>query len=236
MRSETIAPASNFAANVARLLTFVEYRAITTEAELDAVHRLRYDAYLKEGAIGTDESHRLADRYDHLDNVVNIGLFFEDRLVSAMRMHFLAKPDDLSPSMHAFGDYLSPYLAAGNRLVDPNRFVVDYDTARKLPHLAYATTRLTMIAGAYYDARFAVISIRPEHQAFYKRTFFSTLLCPPRPYPGLTKKLCLMLGDFQNDGERIVRRNSFYASTAAEQERLFGAVKRKNGQHAAAAA
>ncbi len=236
MRSETVAPASNFAANVERLLTFIEYRTIKTEAEQDAVLRLRYEAYLKEDAISPNESHKLTDRYDDLKNAVNIGVFFEDKLISAMRMHFLSHPDDVSPSMQAFGDFLIPHLSAGETMVDPNQFVVDYAMARKFPHLAYATTRLTMIAGAYYNARFAVISIRPEHQAFYKRTFFTTLLGPPRAYPGLTKKLCLMLGDFQSDRDRIVQRNPFYASNPAEQARLFGKIKIPKVRRASAAA
>lgn len=236
MSSKTIVAASNFAANVDHLIESIEYRSIKTDADLDAVLRLRYDAYQREGAINPHESHRLTDVYDHLKNVVNVGLFFEDNLISAMRMHFLSHPDDISPSMHAFGDVLAPHLSAGETIVDPNRFVVDYAMARRFPHLAYATTRLTMIAGAYYGARFAAISVRPEHQAFYKRTFFTTLLSQPRAYPGLTKTLCLMRGDFQSDTGRIIRRNPFYASSRVEQEMLFGKIKVDRSQNAAAAA
>ncbi|MGO9134592.1 MAG: N-acyl amino acid synthase FeeM domain-containing protein [Methylovirgula sp.] len=236
MQSEAISSSSSFAANVSRLVSQIEYRPIDSDAALESVLRLRYDAYLKEGAISPNERFQLNDSYDHLDNVVNVGLYFDGELVSALRMHFLSDADAISPSMHAFGDYLVPYLNAGHKIVDPNRFVVDYQMARKLPQLAYATTRLTMIAGTYYHARFAAISIRPEHQAFYRRTFFATLVCPPRPYPGLNKKLCLMLGDFAADSNRIIQRNAFYASTPAEQDMIFGKIKRGAALEAAAAA
>ncbi len=225
MRSETIVAASSFAANVDHLLESLEYRTIETDADLDAVFQLRYAAYLKEGAISPNESRRLVDRFDALDNAVNIGVFRGDNLVAAIRLHFLSKPDDVSPSMAAFPDVLGPYLNAGKRMVDPNRFVVDYETARKFPHLAYVTMRLSVIASAYYAAHVAIASIRVEHQAFYKRTFFATPAAAPRPYPGLTKNLCLMLVDYEKDQHRIVERSPFYASTRAEQQRLFGKIK-----------
>ena len=225
MRSETIVTASSFAANVDHLLETLEYRTIETDADLDAVLRLRYDAYLKEGAITPSESHRLSDSFDHLDNVVNVGVFHEDKLVSALRVHFLSDPDNDSPSMEVFSDLLRPYLEAGKRLVDPNRFVLDYATAREFPQLAYATVRLSVMASAYYAAHFSIATIRVEHQAFYKRTFFATPVAPARYYPLLTKKISLMLVDYEKDQHRIVERSPFYASTRAEQQRLFGKIK-----------
>lgn len=236
MSSETIVAASNFAANVGRLLETLECRTIETEADLDAVLRLRYDAYLKEGAITPNASRRLADRFDHLDNVVNTGVFHEDKLVGALRLHFLSHVDDDSPSMEVFADVLRPQLAAGKRLVDPNRFVLDYATARKFPHLAYVTVRLSVVASAYYAAHLSIATIRAEHQAFYKRAFFATPVTPPRPYPLLTKKICLMFVHYERDKERIVGRSRYYASTPAEQDKLFGKIKRVGMQPSAAAA
>jgi hypothetical protein len=236
MRTENIVAASSFAQNVDHLLEKLDYRTIETAADLDAVQRLRYAAYLKEAAISANDSGRLVDRFDALDNAVNIGVFHEENLVAAMRVHFLSHPDDISPSMAAFGDILRPHLEAGKRLVDPNRFVVDYATARKFPHLAYVTMRLSVVASAYYSAHLAIASIRVEHQAFYKRAFFATAAAAPRVYPGLTKKLCLMLVDYEKDQGHIVDRGRFYASTLVEQERLFGKIKRDQARPVAAAA
>jgi hypothetical protein len=236
MPLEEIRSATQFAEHVNQFIAKIRYSPIETDAELDQVHRLRYDAYLKEGAIEESDDRRLIDRYDELDNVVNIGLFFEDELISAMRMHFLSRVDDVSPSLDVFPDILQPLLRAGKKMTDPNKFVANYDAARRFPQLAYATTRLTMMAGAYFNAQLAVISPRAEHQSFYKRTFFASTVCPPRSYPALSKPICLMLGDYEKDGERIIQRHPFYASSAAEQERLFGKIKRDRDQDAAAAA
>jgi hypothetical protein len=236
MCSEHVRAASSFAENVDHLLAKLHYRTIETESDLDLVRRLRYAAYLKEGAIGPNESGQLTDCFDELANAVNIGVFHEDNLVAAMRVHFLSHPNDISPSMVAFADVLAPQLEAGKRMVDPNRFVVDYETARRFPHLAYVTMRLSVVASAYYDAHLSIASIRVEHQAFYKRAFFGKPAAAPRAYPGLTKKLCLMLVDYENDRNRIVERSPFYASTVAEQEGLFGAIRKENIDGAAAAA
>ncbi len=236
MGSESVAVASSFAANVNQLVEQLHCRPIETEADLDAVLRLRYAAYLKEGALTPHDSCRLADCFDDLDNAVNIGVFHEDRLVAAKRFHFLSKPDDDSPTMEVFSDVLRPLLEAGKRLVDPNRFVVDYETAREFPHLAYATLRLSVMASAYYDAHMTTISVRAEHQAFYKRAFFATPAVAPRSYPLLTKKIGLMLVDYEKDRARIYERGPFYASSRAEQERLFGKIKRDQSRCAAAAA
>lgn len=225
MPVEEIRSATRFAKHVNQFIAKIDYRRMETDAELDQVHRLRYAAYLKEGAISKSASERLTDRYDDLPNVVNVGLFFEDKLISALRMHFLADVNDVSPSLEVFPDILLPLLKTGKRMTDPNKFVADYEAARRFPQLAYATTRLTMMAGAYFKARLAVISPRVEHQAFYKRTFFATTVCPPRAYPALSKPICLMLGDYEKDGIRIIERHPFYASSGAEQESLFGKIK-----------
>ena len=235
MDSKNVAAATSFAGNVDRLLAKLDCRRIETEADLDLVLRLRYSAYLKEGAISPNDSCRLVDRFDMLDNAVNIGVFHEDSLVAAMRIHFLSSESDVSPSLAAFPDILGPYLEAGKRMVDPNRFVVDYETARKFPHLAYVTMRLSVIASAYYAANISIASIRVEHQAFYKRAFFATAAAAPRDYPGLTKKLCLMLVDYEKNRDRIIERGPFYASALEEQKQLFGKIKVDRSQNAAAA-
>lgn len=236
MSMEAVTKPASFAGNIDHLLEKLHYRTIITDEDLDAVQRLRYDAYLREGAISPNSSERLTDDYDALDNAANIGVYHNDSLIAAMRIHFLAKPDDVSPSLTAFGDVLRPHLEAGKRMVDPNRFVVDYETARKFPHLAYVTMRLSVIASAYFDAHYSIASIRVEHRAFYKRSFFATPAAAPRLYPGLTKKLCLMLVDYANDREKIVERSSFYESTEEEQISLFGRIKRDSTCRPAAAA
>jgi hypothetical protein len=214
--------ATSFAARVTELLGKIQYRRVETRAELDSVLHLRYSAYLREGAIETSPDEKLVDPFDDLGNFVNFGVYLEDRLAGAVRIHVLDRPGQISPAVDAFPDVLEPLLAKGKRVVDPNRYVVDYEIARLHPELAYVTIRLAVIAGFYYDANFVTATVRAEHQAFYKRSFFAKPACEPRAYPTLSKKISLMLVDYENDRERILERGPYYAATTAEREALFG--------------
>jgi hypothetical protein len=221
MQGDVIRPMTGFAARVMELLRKIEYRRIESKAELDAVLRLRYSAYLKEGAIEFSADEKLVDSFDELGNITNFGVFLKDKLIGAVRIHVLDGPGQTSPALDAFPEILSPLLAKGKRIVDPNRYVVDYESARLYPELAYVTVRLAVIAGFYHDANFVTATVRAEHQAFYKRSFFAKVACEPRPYPTLIKKLGLMLVDYENDRERILKRGPYYVSTPEERAALF---------------
>jgi len=215
-------PATGFAGRVMELLGKVQYRRVESKADLDAVLHLRYKAYLKEGAIEASADEKLLDPFDELGNFTNFGVFLGDKLLGAVRIHVLDGLGQTSPAFDSFPDVLTPLLEKGKRIVDPNRYVVDYESARLYPELAYITVRLAVIAGFYHDANFVTATVRAEHQAFYKRTFFAQAACEPRTYPLLSKKISLMFIDYENDRQRILQRNPHFAYTSAEIEALFG--------------
>ena len=222
MQSDAVRPQTSFAARVMELRGKVQYRRIESTADLDAVLRLRYSAYLKEGAIEPSADERFVDRFDELDNYVNVGIYLKDKLVGSVRVFVLERPGQTSPACDAFPEILPPLLAKGKRIIDPNRFVVDYQAARMYPELAYVTLRTTVMASAHYNANFATAAVRAEHRAFYKRAFFAEVLCEPRTYPTLTKKLALLLVDYENNRERIVERGPYFDSTPEERAAVFG--------------
>jgi hypothetical protein len=116
---------SSFAERMERLLDRVEYRRMETAAEIDAVLRLRYEAYLKEGAIEPSETQRLPDAFDDTDHVYNLGIYIDGELASALRLHGLFHAEQESPAMESFGEFLIPKLKAGKLIVNPNRFVAN---------------------------------------------------------------------------------------------------------------
>jgi hypothetical protein len=211
----------SFAQRVAQFLERVEYRRAETEAELDAILRLRYDAYLNEGAISASPSRLLPDAFDDVDNVYNFGIFIDGELGNAIRLHVLSGIGQQSPALESFGEFLFPELRAGKLIVDPNRFVADYRLARLYPELPYVTLRLTYLACQFFAADVMTMTVRAEHEAFYRRGFFARSVCPPRPYPLLSKHIGLMFIDFPKDAERLAERYPFSASSAAEREALF---------------
>lgn len=237
----TVNVASVFARNVADLISKIEYRRAESVFDKEAIFRLRYDCYLREGAIKPDESGLFRDDYDDAPNVSIFGLFLNGTLASSIRVHVATADHPISPALSIFADILGARVADGEVIVDPTRFVVDHDLSRQHPGLAYATVRLGMIASEHADADYALATVRTEHRAFYRRLLCMEPVGEPRPYPSLKDPINLMGVSFPEMRQRVYDRYPFMMSTEAEQEALFGPRKartkrpsRSKGQAAAA--
>lgn len=205
----------------ADLLDRVDYRLAETEADKEAIYRLRYRAYLNEGAIEPRKDRRLADRFDDLPNSWTFGVYVDGTLASSLRISVASPDNPDTPAVDAFGDLLRPWLAEGKIIVDPNRFVADPLRENRIPELPYMTLRLAYVACAYFNADIGTATVRKEHQAFYRRVFMHTPLCAPRPYPTLTKPLSLMAVNFPEMREKVFQRYPFFRSSYFERRTLF---------------
>ncbi|HEY0441288.1 MAG TPA: hypothetical protein VGD36_14545 [Xanthobacteraceae bacterium] len=214
-------PVPSFNERAAQLLECLDYRRADTAEDKEAIYRLRYEAYLREQTIVPDHTRRFADADDDLPNVWIFGLYIEGTLASSIRLHVASSLADEMPSTHVFEDVLRPHLAAGRTLVDPTRFVADYNCARNHPELPYLTLRLIWLAGEYFNADLMLAAVRSEHQAFYKRVFGHRPVCEPRVYPQLTKPISLMTLDYRAQKERVHQRYPFLRSTFFERRMLF---------------
>jgi hypothetical protein len=203
------------------LLGQVDYRLAETEAEKDAIYSLRYRAYLHEGAIEPRADQRLTDRFDDLPNSWVFGIYLDGELTSSLRISVATPDDDDTPAVNAFRDLLEPELAQGKVIVDPNRFVADPLRRAKYPELPYLTVRLGYVACAYFNADIGTATVRAEHRAFYRRLFLQKSLCEPRPYPTLTKPLCLMAADYLSIRDKVFERFPLMRSSASERRMLF---------------
>ena len=213
--------ASSFTDRIFRALERVDYRRIESAEDRDAVYRLRYDAYVREGSIQTNVARRFTDSYDDWENAWTFGLIMDGRLASSFRMHISTPASPDIPAAHVFPEILRPMIEAKKVIVDPTRFVADAECARLYPELPYLTVRLGYLAAEYFNADFVLATVRAEHQAFYKRVFGHKVVCPPRPYPTLTKPISLMSLDYPAARDTIVRRHPFFRSTLFERRMLF---------------
>ena len=221
MRSDGVAAARTMSERVHAALPRIEYRRATTDHELEAIFRLRYEAYRREQALEERESRLLDDKFDGDPNALQIGVLLDGRLASCLRVHVATAAQCSSPAVDNFPDMLVDELARGKVIVDPNRFIVDFASSRACPELPYLTLRLAYMAAEHFEADLVTATVRREHQAFYRRELLMTQVCPPRPYPTLTKLIGLMMIDFKRTGREILKRRPFYASSAAEREALF---------------
>lgn len=214
--------APTFSERVLNLLDKVDYRLATTEEERDAIYRLRYDAYIREGSIQPNFGQRLSDKYDDLDNAWVFGIFVDGQLSSSIRLHISSPANPEMPATSVFADLLDERVAAGQTIIDPTRFVVSRDAAEKYPEMPYVTVRVGWMAGEFFSADCILATVRAEHQAFYRRMFGHELMAPPREYPSLTKPISLMGLDYARMKDRVHYRYPFFRSTAFERRMLFG--------------
>jgi N-acyl-L-homoserine lactone synthetase len=217
----TQAPQTGFSERVSQLLDRIDYRLIDSDDEREAVFRLRYDAYLREGAIGPNASERFADAYDESENCWIFGLYVDDELASSIRLHVASEETPVFPSLSVFSDLLEPELTAGKTIVDPTRFVTDPRLSKLYPGLPHVTLRLCWLAAEYFSAEHFIVAVRAEHQAFYKRTFLHQSICGARPYPLLAKPITLMTVNYRNVADQVHRRYPFFRSTFFERRMMF---------------
>ena len=213
--------ANSLSDRVFALLERVTYRRADTAEEREAIFRLRYEAYLREGAIPSSASKRFCDARDEDTNAWIFGLYIEDELASSIRLHVAHRKWCALPALAVFSDLLSPEIAVGRTIIDPTRFVIDRTASRRYPELCYVTTRLAVLASDYFNADLLLATVRAEHQAFYRRVFGHRLACEPRHYPPLSKPICLMALDYPLARERLLQRLPFFRSTVLERRTLF---------------
>jgi hypothetical protein len=220
MRSPVEAP-STAVGRGADLLEQVDYRLAQTPEDKEEIYRLRYRAYLREGAIKESPEQRVTDQYDDLPNAWTFGVYLQGELYSSVRISVLNLEWRRSTSADLFGDILIPMLDQGDVIVDPSRFVADPDKAQRIPELPYVTLRLAYMACEYFNADLGLAIVRPEHQAFYRRVFLHETIAEPRLVAGLLKPCGLMSADFQVLKEKVFERYPMMRSTAFERRMLF---------------
>jgi len=210
-----------FSERVARLLDRIECRLADSGEQREAIFRLRYQAYMRDGAISRNSSRMFSDPYDEKGNVYLFGFYIDDELASSIRVHIASKEHPDFTSLEAFSDFLQPELNAGKVIVDTTRFVTDENFSRLYRALPYATMRVAGVACEYFRADLLLAAVRREHQAFYHRIFHHQLICEARPYPGLTKPLSLMTVHYPTFVGQVHQRYPFFRSTLFEQRTLF---------------
>jgi hypothetical protein len=203
------------------VLDRVDYRLAETEEEKEEIYRLRYRAYLNEGAIEPNGEERTTDRFDEMPTTWIFGVYIERVLASSIRISLATPERWSSPSVDVFPDILNPLLERGKVIVDPTRFVADPNRAKRYPELPYVTVRLGYVACGYFNADIGLATVRAEHRAFYRRVFLQEPVSEPRLFPGLLKPVGLMAADYPAIRERVFQRFPLMRSSSFERRMLF---------------
>jgi N-acyl-L-homoserine lactone synthetase len=219
--SDREGPPSSFSDRVENLLDRIDCRLADAGEQREAISRLRYQAYLRDGGILPNSSRTFSDPFDETGNVYLFGMYIDGELASSIRIHVASKEHPDFPSLEVFPDILQPEIDAGKVIVDSTRFVADERLSRIHRALPYVTLRLGGMAAHHFHADHLLAAVRAEHQAFYRRIFRHRLICEPRPYPGLAKPISLMVADYQKFVGQVHRQYPFFRSTFFERRMLF---------------
>lgn len=213
--------ASAFVRTVLSVMDHIEYRFCDSGEDLEAIYRLRYDAYLQAGMLKPNALRMVHDEFDDLPNSYRYGVFYDGKLVSTLRLHYVSARYPQSPSVAVFRDVLAPRLEAGETFIDPSRFAADSEWSSQLRVLPYVTLRLAVVACAYFKPTYCLTAVKEEHSAFYNRIFLSEEAAPLRHYPGLTVPVSLFQSKCSVNQSKTEERFPFFKSTPLEQRMLF---------------
>jgi hypothetical protein len=223
MGAQTAEATSRFSDRLLRFLERVEHRVAKAPADREAVFRLRYDAYLRNGLLEPRADGQLYDGgYDDAPNALITMTFIDGELAGTARVNVSADGSAMLPCFNVYPDVVAPPLRAGRVIVEITRLAAQLNLSSTYPELAYVALRPAYLAARHFNADFAVATPRAEHMAFYRRVFRFVPWCEPRDYPGLSAKFGCMGMDFRDSRERVEERYPVYRSTAAEREALFG--------------
>jgi len=206
---------------VEELLQRVQYRRADSVADKQAIFRMRYQAYVREGYIEPNPTGLFTDPDDEAPNAWLIGVFIDGALASSIRLHIASRPEHFLPVAQGFPDIIGPRLAAGDLIVDASRQTNRLEFTRTYPFLTYITMRTVFIAEDYFKGDYVTAACRPEYQGAFRRLCGFVNWAPPRPYLPLTRLQALMGYDCKANWVATRERYPFVPSTPAFQRGLF---------------
>jgi hypothetical protein len=232
MRTKTVEANSRFSERLLRFLERVEHRVAVSEADREAVFRLRYQSYRRNGLMAERDDGQLYDEdYDDAPNAWLTTTFVDGELAGTTRINATGDNYASLPAVNVYPDVMLGRLADRPMIVEFTRLAARLELSRVYPELAYLIMRPAYLAAEHFDADLAVASPRTEHLAFYRRVFDGVAWSEPRAYPGLTVKFACMGANFRANKAQIEARYPFYRSSATEREALFGpAPARRTGR------
>lgn len=218
---------SSFSRNVIELMERAEYRRCESGEDLEAIYRLRYDAYRTHGFVSESPDRVTKDEFDGSPNCYRFGVFIGNELVSTVRLHYIDREHPVGPIMSAFGDVLLPRIERGDTFINPTLFASSPHLHSAYRALPYVTLRLAVIANSYFDATSCVCVIREEHTGFYHRIFGSSQVGDPRAYPPFSVPVMLYASECSENLQPTLQRFPFFASTPLERRLLFAEPTRE---------
>ena len=219
-----VEPSGGFNGKLMRLLDGVEYRRVETSEDMEDIARIRYKAY-KMADILPLKGSTLIDDIDFDPNAFVFGVYYQERLISTVRVHHVTSEHRVSSSGSVFPDEIDGFLDAGMSLIDPVRFAADPQVMREMPAIPYLTLRIATMASDYFGTDRVLQLVSPQHAAFYRRVFQADVLVEPQKNRGKYNiELTLMATRVKEVLPKLYVRYPFFKSEAFERRMMFSRV------------
>lgn len=212
---------NRFSTKLLELLDHVEYRRIETGEDMEDVARIRFKAY-KMADILPLKGSTLIDDIDFDSHAYVFGIYYEERLISTVRLHHVTPDHRVSSSGSIFPDEINAFLDAGMSLIDPVRLAADPAVLREMPAIPYLTLRIATMATDYFGVDRCLQLVKPQHAAFYKRVFDAdTIVTPQKNRGNYNIDLTLMATRVKEVLPPLYERFPFFKSEAFERRMMF---------------
>lgn len=203
-----------------KLLDSVEYRRVESSEDLEAVARVRFKAFDQIG-LAPKSGTTIIDPEDFAPNAHVIGIYYEERLVSTIRIHHVTAGEPMGLATECFPDVMGDLLAAGRTFVDPVRLAADPEVLRELPGIPYLTLRIATMASDFFEADYCLSVVKPNHKAFYSRVFNSKPLVEPRYLERFSSMVELYASEVNFERSSIYSRFPFFSAQPFERRMMF---------------
>ena len=193
MHAETAESRARFSDRVLGFMERVEHRTAKTPEEKEAVYRLRYEAYVRNGLIEPRQTADFTTPFTTTRRTPGTTPTFVDgEFAATVRINLAVDETTPLPSLSVFSDLIAPQLRAGLVVVDFTRAAARLEVSKQHSELPYAAMRPAYLAAQHFQADFAIATVRSEHVTFYRRVFNYVPLCEPRDYPNVYAKIVCM--------------------------------------------
>lgn len=212
---------NRFSDKLLELMDRIEYRRVETGEDMEDVARIRFKAY-KMADILPLKGSTLIDDVDFDSHAYVFGIYYEERLISTVRLHHVTPEHRVCSSASVFPDEIGAFLDAGMSLIDPVRLAADPEVLSEMPAIPYLTLRLATMATDYFQVDRCLQLVSPQHAAFYKRVFDADTIVSPRNNCGnYNIDLTLMATRTKEVLPRVYQRFPFFKSEPFERRMLF---------------
>lgn len=154
-------------------------RVAADPGELNAVYRLRYDAYLLKGYISPDPSGMKRDDWEELPHTMHFVALVQDKVVGAVRL-VLDSQSGL-PMEREFAREIGLLKAQGRKVAEASTLVVTPDYPNSGPRVWLGLSRAVWQEAQAQAVDDLCIAVTQNHLGLYRRLLFE-VIGPGRPY------------------------------------------------------